>query len=126
MNDVGRTIILVTGATGTVGSEVVKQLVSSISSPLSSGQSVIRTTVHSQNNADKISQYGDETVEIVYMDYNKPETIAAALNNASKLFLLTLPSLNMTVISSKVVSEPKTPCRLPDSTIKENTISYVF
>jgi uncharacterized protein YbjT (DUF2867 family) len=39
MNDVGRTI-LVTGSTGNVGSEVVKQLVSSFSS--SSYQSVIR------------------------------------------------------------------------------------
>jgi uncharacterized protein YbjT (DUF2867 family) len=50
MNEVGRTI-LVTGATGTVGSEVVKQLVSSFSS--SSGQNIIRAAVHSQNNADK-------------------------------------------------------------------------
>ena len=108
MNDVGRTIILVTGATGTVGSEVVKQLVSSISSPLSSGQSVIRATVHSQNNADKISQYGSsKIVEIMHMDYNKPETIAASLDKVGKLFLLTLPSLNMTEISSKVVSEAK-------------------
>ena len=105
MNDVGRTI-LVTGATGNVGSEVVKQLVSSFSSS-SSGQSVIRAAaVHSQNKADKFRQYG-ETVEIVNMDYNKPETIAAALNNVGKLFLLTLPSLNMTDISSKVVREAK-------------------
>jgi uncharacterized protein YbjT (DUF2867 family) len=107
MNDLGRTIILVTGATGTVGSEVVKQLVSSISSPSSSGQSVIRATVHSQDNADKISQYGGKIVEIVHMDYNKPETIAASLDKVGKLFLLTLPSLNMTEISSKVVSEAK-------------------
>jgi uncharacterized protein YbjT (DUF2867 family) len=105
MNDLSRTI-LVTGATGTVGSEVVKQLVSSLSSSSSSGQSVVRAAVHSQNNADKFRQYG-EKVEIVNMDYNKPETITAALNNASKLFLLTLPSLNMTDISSKVVREAK-------------------
>jgi uncharacterized protein YbjT (DUF2867 family) len=53
MNEVGRTI-LVTGATGTVGSEVVKQLVSSFSS--SSGQSIIRAAVHSQNNAVVVQQ----------------------------------------------------------------------
>lgn len=106
MNDIRRTI-LITGATGTVGSEVVKQLVSSLSaSPSSSGQSIIRAAVHSQNKADKFRQYG-ETVEIVNMDYNKPETIAAALNKVGKLFLLTLPSLNMTDISSKVVREAK-------------------
>jgi uncharacterized protein YbjT (DUF2867 family) len=80
---------LVTGATGNVGSEVVKQLVSSSfsSSTSSSGQSVIRTAVHSQNKADTFRQYG-ETVEIVNMDYNKSETIAAAFNNVRKLFLL--------------------------------------
>ena len=106
MNDIGSTIILVTGATGTVGSEVVNQLVSSISSPASSGQSVIRAAVHSQNNADKVRQYG-ETVEIVHMDYDMPETIAAALKKVGKLFLLTLPSLNMTDISYKVVCGAK-------------------
>jgi uncharacterized protein YbjT (DUF2867 family) len=105
MDDVEKTI-LVTGATGTVGSEVVKQLVSSISSPSSSDQSIIRTAIHSQNNTDKLRQYG-EAVEIVSMDYNKPETIAAALNSVCKIFLLTLPSLNMTGISSKVISEAK-------------------
>ena len=108
MNDIGRTIILVTGATGTVGSEVVKQLVSSISSHSSSDQSIIRAAVHSQNKADKFGEYGGETVEIVHMDYNKPETIAAALHKVGKLFLLTLPSLlNMTDISSKVIREAK-------------------
>jgi uncharacterized protein YbjT (DUF2867 family) len=104
MNDVGRTI-LVTGATGTVGSEVVKQLASS--SSYSSGQSIIRAAVHSKNKVDKFSQYGSEIFEIVNMDYNKPETIAAALDKVGKLFLLTLPSLNMTDISSKVVREAK-------------------
>ena len=109
MNDVGRTIILVTGVTGTVGSEVVKQLVSPISSPSSSGQrSVIRAAVHSKNKADKFrEQYGSETVEVVHMDYNKPETVATSLDKVGKLFLLTLPSLNMTDISSKVISEAK-------------------
>jgi uncharacterized protein YbjT (DUF2867 family) len=106
MNDIGRRIS-VTGATGTVGSEVVKQLVSSFSSSSSSlDQSVIRAAVHSQNKADKFSQYG-EIVETVDMDYNKPETIEAALHKVGKLFLLALPSLNMTDISSKVIREAK-------------------
>jgi uncharacterized protein YbjT (DUF2867 family) len=105
MNDIGRRI-LVTGATGTVGSEVVKQLVSSFTSSSSLDQSVIRAAVHSQNKADKFSQYG-EIVETVDMDYNKPETIEAALHKVDKLFLLALPSLNMTDISSKVIREAK-------------------
>jgi uncharacterized protein YbjT (DUF2867 family) len=94
--------ILVTGATGTVGSEVVKQLVSS---PSSSGYNIIRAAVHSQNKADRFRQY--RGVEIVNMDYNKPETIADALNHVNKLFLLTLPSHNMADISSGLVKEAK-------------------
>jgi len=94
--------ILVTGATGTVGSEVVKQLVSS---PSSSGYNIIRAAVHSQNKADRFRQY--RGVEIVNMDYNKPETIADALNHVNKLFLLTLPSPNMADISSSLVKEAK-------------------
>ena len=41
-------VILVTGATGTVGSEVVKQLTSSSQSSLSSG-SLVRAPVHSKD-----------------------------------------------------------------------------
>jgi uncharacterized protein YbjT (DUF2867 family) len=105
MNEVGKRI-LVTGSTGTVSSEVVKKLVSYFSSSSSSGQSVIRAAVHAQDKADRFGQYG-KSIEFVNMDYDKPETIAAALNNVGKLFLLTLPSLNMTDISSKVIKEAK-------------------
>lgn len=93
--------ILVTGATGTVGSEVVKQLTSS-----SSGHEVVRAAVHSQDKADRFKRDNQE-VEIVKIDYNRPETIANALNNVAKLFLLTLPAPNMTEISSNFVKEAK-------------------
>ena len=69
------TAILVTGATGTVGSEVVRQLTSSSSS--SSG-SRVRAAVHSKNKADKLKNE-NKTIEIVNMDYNKAETIDAKL-----------------------------------------------
>jgi uncharacterized protein YbjT (DUF2867 family) len=36
------------------------------------------------------------------MDYNRPETIADALNHVDKLFLLTLPAPNMAVYSNLV------------------------
>jgi uncharacterized protein YbjT (DUF2867 family) len=94
----GRRTILVIGATGTVGSEVVKQLVSS-----SSDQNVIRAVVHSQDKAEKFKQY--KTVETVNMDYNNSETIAAALNQVDKLFLLTLPTLNVIEIYSNLVKQ---------------------
>ena len=78
--------ILITGATGTVGSEVVKQLVSS--SP-DKNDIIIKAAIHSENKADNFKQY-NKSVQIVNLDYNKPETIADALNQVDKLFLLTL------------------------------------
>lgn len=71
--------ILVTGATGTVGSEVVKQL-------LSAGKKV-RAAVHSitrVSSSDKL-----RGMELTEIDYNKPETLVAAFKGANKLFLLT-------------------------------------
>jgi len=93
--------ILVTGPTGTVGSEVVKQHASS-----SSGHNITRAAVHSQDKADKFKR-DNRAVEIVKIDYNKPETIANALSNADKLFWLTLPALDMKEISSNLVKEAK-------------------
>jgi uncharacterized protein YbjT (DUF2867 family) len=93
--------ILVTGATGTVGSEVVKQLVSSSSSSssLDKNDIIIKAAIHSQNKADNFTQY-NKSVQIVNIDYNKPETLADALNQVDRLFLLTLPSPDMTVYSN--------------------------
>jgi len=90
--------ILVTGATGTVGSEVVKQLV--FSSP-DKNEIIIKAGIHSQNKADNFKQY-NKTVQVVNLDYNNPETIADALNKVNKLFLLTLPYPDMTVYSNLV------------------------
>jgi uncharacterized protein YbjT (DUF2867 family) len=90
----------VTGATGTVGSEVVKHLaaISSFSNHK------IRAAVHSKN---KTGQLGDKRVEIVHLDYTKPETVAYALNKVDKVFLQTLPIPNLTDISSNLVNEAK-------------------
>ena len=99
------TAILVTGATGTVGSEVVKQLTSPSQSSLSSGIRV-RVAVHSKDKADKLRDE-NKLVEVVDMDYNKPETIVDALNGIDKLFLLTLPRPDMSEITSSLIKEAK-------------------
>lgn len=70
-------IIVVTGATGTTGKEVVNQL-----SKVNNVQ--IRATVRS---LEKGRQF-PEGVEIVEMDYTKPETVLPALTGATKLYLL--------------------------------------
>ena len=63
--------ILVTGATGTVGSEVVKQLVSSSPDKI---DIIIKAAIHSENKADNFKQY-NKSVQIVNLDYNKPELL---------------------------------------------------
>ena len=98
------TAILVTGATGTVGTEVIKQLTSP-SSSLSSA-SRVRAAVHSKDKADKL-RIENKTIEIVNMDYNKPETIVDSLNGIDKLFLLTLPTPSMPEIASNLIKEAK-------------------
>ena len=103
MNNHQEKTILVTGATGTVGSEVVKHL-AAIS--LSSGYN-IRAAVHSKNKSNQLRRFDSKRVEIVDLDYAKPETLAYALNGVDKIFLQTLPIPNVIDISSNLVKEAK-------------------
>src|SRR5215831_15477167 len=88
--------ILVTGATGTVGSEVVKQL-------SSTGQKV-RASVRSTTRVTSNETLKD--VELVEMDYDKPETLVTTFK-ANKLFLLTPVSPKTTELTSNLVREAK-------------------
>jgi len=90
-------IILVTGATGNVGSEVVKQL--------SAKGANVRACVHTLSKADMIKGPG---VEIVEVEYNKPETVKAAFEGGGKLFLVTTPLIdNMLEKTAQLVAEAK-------------------
>ncbi len=88
--------ILVTGATGTVGSEVVKQL--------SAQGASVRACCHTLSKADKIRGPG---VEIVEVDYDKPETVEAAFPGVERLFLLTPVVENPMGITVQLVAEAK-------------------
>jgi uncharacterized protein YbjT (DUF2867 family) len=91
--------ILVTGATGTVGSEVVRQLSSDASSY------EIKAGVHSIENTNKIQQY--DRVKAVQIDYDKIEGLETAFKGVEKLFLLTHPSSKTVEHESNLVVEAK-------------------
>jgi uncharacterized protein YbjT (DUF2867 family) len=96
--------ILVTGATGTVGSEVVKHL---LSSKAGKGENVIvKAAVRSAANDDNTFQNLKE-VQTIQLDYNKPDTLTAALKGVDKLFLLTPFQSNMVDLTSNLVREAK-------------------
>jgi uncharacterized protein YbjT (DUF2867 family) len=91
--------ILVTGATGTVGSEVIKQLSRDASNYN------VKAGVHSIENAKKVQQY--DRVKAVQIDYDKQEGLETAFKDADKLFLLTHPSSKSAEHESNLVNEAK-------------------
>lgn len=70
-------MICVTGAGGTVGSEVVRQL--------KAAGAPFRAAYHSQGKARAASEAG---IEAVIIDYARPETLRTAFGGCDKLFLL--------------------------------------
>ena len=94
--------ILVTGATGTVGSEVVKQLLLSAKGPKE--ENIIVKAAARAANEDTFRNLGVQAVEL---DYNKPDTLSAALRGVDKLFLLTPFQSNMVDLTSNLVNEAK-------------------
>ena len=87
--------ILVTGATGTLGSEVVNQLLSA--------EQKVRAAVHSTT---RFSSNGNR-IELAEIDYNKPETLVSAFKGANKLFLLTPTSPKAAELATNLVNEAK-------------------
>src|ERR671912_989301 len=91
--------ILVTGATGNIGSQVVKQL-------LSDAPDVsIKAAVHSSQNVKQVKS--DDRVKVIQIDYNKAETLREALNGVDKLFLLTPDVPNAADLASNVLIEAR-------------------
>jgi uncharacterized protein YbjT (DUF2867 family) len=91
--------ILITGATGTVGSEVVKQL-------SSKGENlIVRAAARSANDNNTFENV--KGVQIVKLDYNNPDSLAAAFKGVDKLFLLTPFQPNMVDLTSNLVNEAK-------------------
>jgi uncharacterized protein YbjT (DUF2867 family) len=88
--------ILVSGATGTVGSEVVRQLSSSMDVNIKAAA----------RSVEKIKNLEGDKVKTVSIDYNKLESLKEALN-VDKLFLLTPDVPNAHEFASNLVNEAK-------------------
>lgn len=88
--------ILVTGATGNVGSQVIKQL--------TTHQVKVLAAVRSPNKAKSLES---EQVSLVEFDTDRPETIEKALQGVNKIFLLTPLIPNMVEISNNIVEMAK-------------------
>jgi uncharacterized protein YbjT (DUF2867 family) len=91
-------MILVTGATGTVGRQVIKQL-------SAAGQRV-RALVHSAGKADSLN---GPNVETAVGDFGKRDTLRAALSGVDKLFLASPADKPATIaaLESPVIEEAK-------------------
>ena len=88
--------ILVTGATGNVGSQVVEQLIASGVTP--------RVAVRSINKAESLKKAGSEPVE---MDLDRPETVQSALTGVDKVFLVSPFVPNMVELTAILIEAAK-------------------
>ena len=91
--------ILVTGSTGTVGGEVIKQLLSA------TRKSNIKAAGRSIENVKQV--INSDRVEAVQIDYNKPETIKSALIGVDRIFLLTHWQSDLVEVESDLIREIK-------------------
>jgi uncharacterized protein YbjT (DUF2867 family) len=91
-------VILVTGAAGNVGTELVKQL--------SAAGAIFRAGVHSNKRSDKIGTIPSRA-QLIEMDYDKPETLRRACEGVGRIFLLTPDSPRAVELASNLVKEAK-------------------
>jgi uncharacterized protein YbjT (DUF2867 family) len=85
-------MICVTGAGGTLSSEVIRQL--------ESAKATFRGAYFSQKRAEAARARG---VEAIVIDYNRPETLRAAFQGCDRLFLLGPNELNQTELELNAV-----------------------
>jgi uncharacterized protein YbjT (DUF2867 family) len=89
-------MICVTGASGTLSSEVIRQLEST--------KQPLRAAYFSGKGAEAARARG---IEAVLIDYNRPETLRAAFQGCDELFLLGPNALNQTELELNAVEAAK-------------------
>src|SRR5882762_1587543 len=88
-------MILITGASGNVGREVLKQIAATGTKVRAAFQSVGKAAV------------APSGVDIVTMDYNQPETLQKALKGVERVLLVGPPTPNLTALERKAIDEIK-------------------
>ncbi len=88
-------MILITGASGNVGREVLKQIAATGEQVRAAFQSVGKASI------------APSGVDIVTMDYNQPETLQKALKGVERVFLVGPPTPNLPALERKAVDEIK-------------------
>jgi uncharacterized protein YbjT (DUF2867 family) len=88
-------MILITGASGNVGKEVLKQIAATGAKVRAAFQTVTKAAA------------APSGVEIATMDYNKPETLQAALKGIERVFLVAPPMPNLPALERKAIDEIK-------------------
>ena len=88
-------MILITGASGNVGKEVLKQVAATGAKVRAAFQTVTKAAA------------APSGVEIASMDYNKPETLQAALKGIERVFLVAPPTPNLPALERKAIDEIK-------------------
>jgi uncharacterized protein YbjT (DUF2867 family) len=94
--------ILISGSTGNIGSELVRQL-SNSSSDLNL-KAVVRSGDATNINDDSRNK---ARLQEVVMDFDRPETMVEGLKNVDKLFLLTPTHPKLAEFTSNLVNEAK-------------------
>ena len=84
--------VLVTGATGTVGSAVVRALTAK--------GVAVRAGIHTADKADLVAH---PLVEVVTFDPDTPESLRPAMHGIERMFLLTVATENMPDLNARVV-----------------------
>lgn len=89
-------MICITGASGTLSSEVIRQL--------ESAKTPLRAAYFSKEKAEAARAKG---IDAVLIDYNRPEVLRAAFGGCFKLFLLGPNALNQTQLELNAVEAAK-------------------
>src|SRR5256885_15860642 len=88
-------MILITGASGNVGKEVLKQIARTGAQVRAAYQTVSKAAA------------APSGVEIVTMDYNEPASLQTALKGIERVFLVGPPTPNLTSLERKAIDEIK-------------------